>query len=138
MAQAEVLLERLGVVAAAHLRLGLARQRVGGEVGDARAVRRPRVAADAVLRARQLPGFAASCREEPELRARAVLAGGGSSGGDERDELAIRRPLRGRLAALPKGELPLVAAAASGASGFPIPVTIVPGTLSDADIDALA
>ncbi|MFO1237551.1 MAG: universal stress protein [Alphaproteobacteria bacterium] len=37
-----------------------------------------------------------------------------------------------------EGPGPLVAAAASGASGFPIPVTIVPGTLSDADIDALA
>ncbi len=37
------------------------------------------------------------------------------------------------------GPGPLVAAvAAGGANAFPIPVTIVPGTLNDAEIDALA
>ncbi|MEL6702433.1 MAG: universal stress protein [Pseudomonadota bacterium] len=34
-----------------------------------------------------------------------------------------------------EGPGPLVASVASGASAFPIPVTVVPATLSDADID---
>jgi nucleotide-binding universal stress UspA family protein len=36
------------------------------------------------------------------------------------------------------GPGPLVAAAATGAKGFPIPVTIVPGNLRESEIDAIA
>jgi len=38
----------------------------------------------------------------------------------------------------PEGPCPIITMIASAAGSFPIPVTIVPGDLSDADIDALS
>jgi len=37
-----------------------------------------------------------------------------------------------------EGPGPIITALAKTAGGFPIPITIVPGNLSDADIDALS
>ena len=99
---AEIALEHAFVIALLDVGFLFGAARIGGHVGDARAVGGPRIRRHVLLGVGQLPRFAAVGEHQIDLR----LGLGSAAGGHETDVLPIRRPLRLAVAFLAICDLP--------------------------------